>query len=185
MADIADSGDQDTGTHVLVISSEINDADDLAAAAKDDVLVIRYDAANTSSDGLAKLIHDALGGKKADSIAFAVHSNGDYVNLHLTETDVTTPDNLHDAGQVAFWKSVGSDLSDNGRIDLLACNVAADQTGIKFITDIETIAGKNVAASSDLTGNAAHGGNWTLESDQVDVKKVYFDDHRIEKFDSV
>ncbi len=185
LADITDSGTHDAGVHVLVISSEIKDADDLAAAAKDDVLVIRYDAANTSTEELAKLIHDALGGHKADSIAFAVHSNGDYVNLHLTQTDVTTPDTLHDAKQVAFWKSVSGDLSDNGRIDLLACNLAADQTGIKFVTDLETLTGKNVAASSDLTGNAAHGGNWTLETDHVDVQKVYFDDHRIEKFDSV
>ena len=60
-----DAADADGGIHVLVISSDINDADDLAAAAKDDVIVVRYDASETSAKGLSDLIDKALDGKKS------------------------------------------------------------------------------------------------------------------------
>lgn len=185
LADVTDAGNHDTGLHVLVISSNIKDADTLAAAAKDDVMVIRYDAANTSIDDLATLIHNALGGKKADSIAFATHNGNANGQVILTGTDTASLDTLNDPHQQAFWKSIGSDLSDNGRIDLLACNVTADSAGEQFVSDLQHIAGKTVAASSDITGNAAHGGDWTLETGHVDVTKVYFDDHRIDSYDGV
>lgn len=185
LADVTDAGQHDTGLHVLVISSNIQDPDTLAAAAKDDVLVIRYDANNTGVDDLAKMIHNALGGKKADSIAFATHDgNTDTAEIRLTSVDVTSQDTLlHDAKQQAFWKSVGSDLSDKGRIDLLACNVTADHAGEQFVTNLEGITGKHVAASSDITGNASFGGNWILETGNVDLKNVYFDDHKIDSYD--
>jgi hypothetical protein len=183
LAEVTDS--QDSGLHVLVISSNIKDADTLAAAAKDDVMVIRYDAANTNIDDLATLIHNALGGKKADSIAFATHNGNANAQITLTGTDITSPDTLSNPHQQAFWKSIGSDLSDHGRIDLLACNVTMDHAGEQFVADLQHIAGKTVAASSDITGNAAHGGDWTLETGNVDVTKVYFDDHRIDSYDGV
>ncbi|OQX25407.1 MAG: hypothetical protein BWK80_15785, partial [Desulfobacteraceae bacterium IS3] len=185
LADVTAAGQHDTGLHVLVISSNIKDPDILAASAKDDVLVIRYDANHTGVEDLAKMIHNALGGKKADSIAFATHDgNSDTAEIRLTSVDVTSQDTLlHDANQQAFWKSVGSDLSDKGRIDLLACNVTADHAGEQFVTNLEGITGKHVAASSDITGNASFGGNWMLETGNVDLKKVYFDDHKIDSYD--
>lgn len=60
------------------------------------------------------------------------------------------------------------------RIDLLACNLAASKVGMDWITEWEQKMGKNVAASADVTGNVEAGGNWLLETDGIDVSRVYF-----------
>lgn len=70
-----------------------------------------------------------------------------------------------------------------GRLDLLACGLAAVPGGMAFISRLERETGHTVCASTDSTGNAAHGGNWTLEVGDIDVKPYYFDESRIEHFD--
>ncbi|QTA87848.1 DUF4347 domain-containing protein [Desulfonema magnum] len=176
----------DGGVHVLVISSDIGDADDLADAAKDDVLVVRYDASATSMEELSEKIQEKLGGQKADSIAFAAHNSGS-AQMNLIEGEAVTADSLENSeDQQAFWKAVGESLSENGRIDLLACNVLENpDDGLALVSRIEDIAGANVAASADATGNDAYGGDWVLESDNIDIRGDYFDEGKLEKFDGV
>ncbi len=173
LADGEDVG-ADEGVHVLVISSDLQQADDLAAAAKDGVIVVEYDPAETDVEGLANLIHESLGGQEADSIAFATHNEG--ASLPLAEGAVTNLDSLETDTEVqSFWKAVGGELSDGGRIDLLACNVVEDESGEAFVAKLEDISGANVAASVDATGNEAYGGDWVLETDDIDLQKTYFD----------
>ena len=73
-----------------------------------------------------------------------------------------------------FWKGVGSLVNENGRIDLLACGLGANDTGKLLLSQLESITGKNFAASNDATGNPQYGGDWVLESDGIDVGPVYF-----------
>ncbi|OQX19862.1 MAG: hypothetical protein BWK80_36330, partial [Desulfobacteraceae bacterium IS3] len=175
----------DDGVHVLVISSDINDADDLAAAAKDNVIVVRYDASETSTKGLSDLIEKALDGKKADSIAFAAHNSGD-AQINITWSDIMTSDTLeNDTDQQDFWRSVGTLLSENGRIDLLACDVLKSDNGEIFVSKIEDLSGVHVAASTDATGSDAYGGDWVLERGGVDIQHTYFDADRLENFEGV
>jgi len=176
--------DDGSGVHVLVISSDIDDADDLAAAAKDNVIVIRYDASDTTTEDLAKLINDAVDGQKADSIAFASHSGGQ-AQVDLGSAGVMSLDTLDDAELQNFWQGIGGLLNDDGRIDLLACDVLNGENGDAFLSKMEALSGANVAASTDATGNEVYGGDWVLESDGVDVQSTYFDADRLEKFDGV
>ena len=55
-------------------------------------------------------------------------------------------------------------LSDDADILLYGCNVAADDSGQNFIESISQLTGADVAASSDISGNADSGGDWQLES---------------------
>ena len=184
-SDMISGGQDDGGVHLLVISSDIDAADDLANAAKDGVLVVRYDASDTSLDDLAGMIQDALGGQKADSIAFATH-NTESGQLNLTKSDIISSDSLdNDAAQQSFWLAVGESLSQDGRIDLLACNLVSDDAGEAIVEKIENLSGANVAASDDATGNEAYGGDWVLESDGVDIQGTYFDSDAIANFDGV
>ncbi|MCP4349134.1 MAG: DUF4347 domain-containing protein [Desulfobacterales bacterium] len=162
----------DGGVHVLVISSDINDADDLETAAKDGVIVVRYDASGTTMENLSGLISDALDGREANTIAFATHNAA----LDSLESD---------ADQQAFWQAVGTMIAEGGRIDLLACNAVEDEAGEAFVAKIEELSGTDVAASADPTGNGAYGGDWVLESDGVDIQSTYFDADRLENFDGV
>jgi len=60
------------------------------------------------------------------------------------------------------------------RIDLLACSLVGTPAGKDWMETWEKQIGKNVAASTNITGNPEKGGDWVLESDGIDVGQVYF-----------
>jgi serralysin len=60
-------------------------------------------------------------------------------------------------------KSIGQSLSAGGDILLYGCNVAAGQAGLEFIGGLARLTGADVAASNNLTGATAGGGDWALE----------------------
>lgn len=55
-------------------------------------------------------------------------------------------------------------LTQEADILLYGCDVAAGETGDDFIRSLSQLTGADVAASNNLTGNAALGGDWTLEA---------------------
>ena len=57
----------------------------------------------------------------------------------------------------------GKSLSESASILLYGCNIAAGESGLKFVQKISELTGANIAASDDLTGSAALGGDWELE----------------------
>ncbi|CAL1167896.1 unnamed protein product [Cladocopium goreaui] len=65
-------------------------------------------------------------------------------------------------------------LTADARVDILACELVAGETGMKVFKELEAESGINLAASTDLTGNKASGGNWLMETDGVNVKDTYF-----------
>ena len=81
--------------------------------------------------------------------------------------------------QREFWRIVSSLVEPDGRIDILACDLAASDQGKMLVATLEDTAGVNVAASSDKTGNVTAGGDWVLETDNIDVASAYFSDEKI------
>ncbi len=75
--------------------------------------------------------------------------------------DVLNKDTLQNFD--AVLQSMKSSLTENGDILLYGCNVANDGSGEEFITELATITEADVAASDDLTGSSALGGDWVLE----------------------
>jgi ELWxxDGT repeat protein len=63
-------------------------------------------------------------------------------------------------GQLKSW---GDALTEDADILLYGCNVAQDATGKAFVNLLAQSTGADVAASNNLTGNAALGGDWDLE----------------------
>jgi len=73
------------------------------------------------------------------------------------------------------------------RIDLMACDVAQDEEGMKLITHLEDITGVNWAASTNKTGagkDAANGFDWVMETEEGlgDISKQYFDKEKLVKW---
>ncbi|MEG4066574.1 DUF4347 domain-containing protein, partial [Microcoleus sp. Pol11C2] len=62
--------------------------------------------------------------------------------------------------QIKQW---GNALTENGDIQLYGCDVAAGETGIKFVKELSELTLADVAASNNITGNAELGGDWNLE----------------------
>ncbi len=148
-------GDAGGAATVLVVSSSVNGADTLAAAAQEDVLVVRYDGSNDTLATLLASIESALGGQKADSIAFATHDLGQG-GFHLVGSHAVNLNSLLSSSeQQSFWQGVGGLLDSDGRIDLLSCGLAGTDQGGLLVATLENITGHNVAASNDTTGNRA------------------------------
>jgi large repetitive protein len=70
-------------------------------------------------------------------------------------------------------------LSENGDILLYGCNVANDGTGQEFIDTLASITEADVAASDDVTGNSALGGDWDLEviSGVIETQTLVLDEY--------
>ncbi len=168
---------------VMVVSSGIADADTLAAAVGSNIAIVKYDAKTATLSSLLQEINQALAGEQADSIGFAVHDAGDG-RFALTQDEVVSIVSLVTSNtQQDFWSEVGGLVNENGRIDILACNLTATESGQLLVNELEHITGVNVAASNDITGNAEVGGDWTLETDDVDVAAAYFSRPALQDFE--
>jgi len=180
------SPDQTAPTRVLVVSSQIQDAQTLADAANGNTRVILYDPLTTSLKDLTAKIATALNGSQAESISFANEgANGQFSLIQGLTVTIDSLNSNHDLQ--TFWQNVGNMIKDGGRIDLLACNLAQDTTGQALVTDLQDTINSadanhiTIAASTDITGNSltqagiSTGGNWTLEIGNVDVAATYFD----------
>lgn len=177
----------DSGIHVLVISSQIKDPNVLSAAAKNSNLVVFYDANTTTLKQLSEQISSKLQGQEADSIGFV--NEGSPGEFNLTKDIKVNSSTLDSSAELkAFWHDVSSMIKDNGRIDLLACNVAASPGGLTFVSDLDRLVDTvvktiDVTASTDVTGNSADG-NWVLEKGQINADTLYFDTNRLSSWTS-
>jgi hypothetical protein len=86
------------------------------------------------------------------------HGRAAALELGGTSLDLTA---LNEAApQVASW---GKALAPAGDLLLWGCDVAAGPDGRAFVNRLGALTGAAVAASTDLTGSAALGGDWNLE----------------------
>ena len=187
----ANSGDHaEQHVNVMVISTSLDNADAVASLADANTIVVKYDSHNTTSAQLLAQINESLHGKKADSIAFLSEA-GDG-QLSLFKDGKTTVTSLNDSVQQQFWQGVGGMLDSSGRVDFLASSLAATDAGKSLVSEIAQITGHETAASTDLTGSAEKGGNWTLEyaaggkdTHAVDLTEAYLNRNILDSFTSV
>ncbi|MEX8493879.1 DUF4347 domain-containing protein, partial [Sphaerotilus sp.] len=109
-------------------------------------------------DGLAQ-ITDLLS-TRTDLAAVHLVSHGDAGLLQLGTTTVDASVLAARAEEVAGWRhalTAGADLLVYG------CDVAQGLAGAAFVHQLSDLTGADVAASTNLTGSAAAGGDWTLE----------------------
>ncbi len=87
---------------------------------------------------------------------------------HGSEGSVTLGSTVLDGGNLADYADalaqIGDALAPGGDLMLYGCDVADGAAGQQFIDALAELTGANVAASTDATGAAALGGDWTLEA---------------------
>jgi hypothetical protein len=123
-------------------------------AAKDGIQQIKdYLAANAGQVGAIDIVTDLA------SVDVVSHGAPGEVTLGST---VLNASNLTEySSQLA---AIGSHLTAGADILLYGCDVASGTTGQQFISALAAATGADVAASTDLTGSAAAGGDWVLEA---------------------
>ncbi|MEI7970821.1 MAG: DUF4347 domain-containing protein, partial [Betaproteobacteria bacterium] len=112
-----------------------------------------------ATDGIAQ-ISRALRGREGIS---AVHiiSHGANGEVQLGATTLGFDGLIDNAAAIRRW---GDALSDDADLLLYGCDISADADGRLLIEALSRLTGADVAASNDLTGSAALGGDWRLEA---------------------
>ncbi|MEW6350753.1 MAG: DUF4347 domain-containing protein [Thermodesulfobacteriota bacterium] len=171
------------GVKVLVVSDSASASKQLIDAARAGVVTVAVaDRSDVTPASILSQIEIAVDGKKIDSIGFAAHGSGDGTvlltkDISLNFREIATSSDLR-----AFWEGVGKLLSDDGRIDLLTCGLASSFNGSLLVSQIQDLAGHEVSASDDATGNPAQGGDWILERGARDAAATYFVPGKIDDY---
>ena len=119
---------------------------------------------NSSQDGIDQITQFLAG--RSDIKAVQIVSHGHDGELQLGNTDVTDLSAYdHD---LQLWSKA---LSTDADILLYGCDLAQSNTGKAWVNELAQRTGADVAASTNLTGNAALAGDWNLEysTGKIDV----------------
>ena len=148
---------------VLFIDATVAGAVELAESVPGGARVVLLDA---GADGIAKITAELSQSQDLDSIQIISHGASGMLQLGGTTLAAATLDAYAD--DLAAW---GRALSDDGDLLFFGCNVAAGQRGQDFLSQVALYTSADVAASVNLSGSAALGGDWNLEASvgQVDA----------------
>jgi len=113
---------------------------------------------DSSRDGVTQ-ITEALASRDAID---AVHilSHGSSGSLSLGDAKLSATNLVAYSNELRSW---GAGLAAGADILLYGCRVGGGKSGAAFVEDLAELTGADVAASDDLTGAAALGGDWDLE----------------------
>jgi VCBS repeat-containing protein len=145
---------------VYVVDQGVAHWQDLVAAIPAGAEVILLD---TARSGTAQLAEALAGRSDIDALHIVGHGAADQFELG---NQVITTGNLQ--SQRADWMAIGAALSESGDILLYGCDVASG--GNDLLNQLAALTGADIAASTDATGSALAGGNWTLEARQGSVE---------------
>jgi Ca2+-binding RTX toxin-like protein len=118
---------------------------------------------DSSQDGIMQISNFLANYQGAiDSIQILSHGNAGSLQLGSSHLNLENLDQYQ--AVLSNWFASSSN-STGTRPDLLlfGCDVAAGEMGQEFVEKLSKITGADVAASTDLTGSVAKGGNWILE----------------------
>lgn len=141
---------------ILFVDSNVTDYNTLLTGLGNEVEVC---VLNKQEDGVLQIASVLKSRANLDSVHILSHGSSGLLSLGSSVLNTANLARYSDA-----LKTIGSSLSANGDILLYGCDVAQGQQGRDFISRLSAITDADVAASSDLTGNAALGGDWQLET---------------------
>jgi methionine-rich copper-binding protein CopC len=147
-----------TPREVVFIDPQSADLMNLYSGVKSGDLVFVLDP---TRDGVQQIADILAAQNLHDLDAIHIVSHGTQAEVQLGTT-MLSENNIND--HAAALAAIGAALNQNGDILLYGCDVAAGSDGQQFIADLARLTGADVAASTDTTGSADLGGNWTLES---------------------
>jgi ribosomal protein L14 len=111
-----------------------------------------------TTDGIAQITQALKGRRGLSSLHIVAHGEAGKLWLGNGFVDSSTLEQYSD--DLQSWAAA---LAPDADILLYGCNVAAGETGRQFVQLFSQLTGADVAASSNLTGSAALGGDWELE----------------------
>lgn len=144
-----------TPSTVYFIDSAVKNSVDIVSGLDANAEIVYL---NANTDGLTQIADYLAGRSGIDNIQIISH--GSDATLQLGNEILTNENLASHAEQLA---TIGHALTANGDILFYGCDLAKSTDGSKFVDTFAYLTQADVAASTDLTGAASKGGNWTLE----------------------
>jgi len=151
---------QVSGSAIAFIDTQVENYQSLIAGVKPGTEVVVLDANRDAIDQITEILRDRT---NIDSIHIVSH--GAPGSLQLGDGSVSLDDIECDRHSLQQWFSQRTDSRSKNRPNILlyGCCVAAGETGKAFVKRLSELTGARVAASENLTGSVAKGGDWELE----------------------
>ncbi|MEX8195133.1 DUF4347 domain-containing protein [Comamonas guangdongensis] len=152
---------------VVFVESNVQNYQQLVNALPANAEVVVLDS---SKDGLSQIAQYLQGRHGIDAIHILSHGQRADLMLGRTELTLSSLD-----GRSTELAAIGDALKPDGDILLYGCNIGEGTEGARFVSELARYTHADVAASTDATGAASLGGNWTLErsSGHIDVEALH------------
>ncbi|WP_141400505.1 DUF4347 domain-containing protein [Magnetospirillum sp. 15-1] len=156
---------------VAFVDTSVADYKTLEAGIKVGIAIVEIGG---GADGLAQMAAWAEANSGYDAIH--VFSHGTQGTVILGSATLNSA-SLSDAATQAELAEIGHALKAGGDVLLYGCDVAQGDAGAALVSGLASATGADIAASTDNTGDAAHGGDWVLEktSGTIDVSRIAVD----------
>jgi hypothetical protein len=143
---------------IVIIDSQVPDIQTVINGIKpgDQIFVLDPD-----KDGVKQIADILAANDLHDLSAIQIISHGGSGEVILGSTTLTDANVAEFADQLG---AIGQSLAPGGDILLYGCDVASNVAGQDFLSNLSHYTGADIAASTDATGSAALGGDWTLEA---------------------
>ncbi|AVH63458.1 putative Ig domain-containing protein [Nostoc sp. 'Peltigera membranacea cyanobiont' N6] len=148
-------------TRIVFIDPQVEDYQSLVLGVLPDTSVVVLDA---NQDGIKQISQVLESHQGITSLHIVSHGAPGCIYLGNTQLSYETLN--YYAADLMGWANA---LSEDAQLLLYGCNVAQTEPGVLFIRCLSELTGAVVAASNDLTGNAALGGDWELEVSTGDI----------------
>ncbi len=146
-------------SRLIVVDSTIDDIQSLITEVQNEfgtaARVLGFSSQDSSLDDLTALLSQF---DEIDEVHVFTH--GADGSLSLGQENFDTSALLRESELVAALRNA---LSDDGRVMLYGCNVAANDEGQQFVSLFAQLTGADFYASTDVTGSGELGGDWELE----------------------
>lgn len=140
---------------VVFVDAEIAEVDVLLAGADRDATLVLVDS---STDAIECISQTLSRMQNVASVHLVGHGASGQIRLGGSVIDSGTL--TRHADQIGAWSN---HLSETADIMLYGCETARGRSGLRMIERLAELTGADVAASTDLTGNAEADGDWELE----------------------
>ncbi|MGB0712355.1 MAG: DUF4347 domain-containing protein, partial [Gammaproteobacteria bacterium] len=149
------SGVESRAGEVVIIDPRVDGVEELVSSVSPAAQVFVLDRDRDPIDQISELLAGRSG---VNAVHIVAH--GGSGSLALGDTLVDSGTLAARSSEIASW---GGSMSDTADILVYGCNVAEGDKGRAFVDQFSELTGADVAASEDLTGDAAQGGDWDLE----------------------
>jgi uncharacterized protein DUF4347/uncharacterized protein DUF4214/hemolysin type calcium-binding protein len=135
---------------------------------------------DSKQDGVLQITNMLQQRAGLDAIHIISHGNVGYLSLGNSVLSTSTLSKYQHA--LFSWQA---GFKQNADILIYGCEVAKGTNGRAFIDDLANITGANIAASNNLTGNPAFGGDWKLGVSTGDIFSTFvFCEEKLKHFSS-